>query len=264
MIEKWLAGLEAKFGKYAIPGLVRMLVMLNGFVYLLLLLNPEFMSALTFHPRLILQGQVWRMVTFLFLPETMQPFFLIIALYFLWMIGDGLEEAWGAFRLNLFYGIGVLATVAAAFLFGSGASSFYLNTVLFLAFTTLFPNFTILLFFVLPIAVKWLGLLSFSLLLYDLFAGPMPVKAAVVAAFIGYILFFAPFFLERWQNSATVAARRARFDMGRDSSETLHCCAICSATEESDPERDFRVTADGSEICSVCREQGLKSVAQVS
>ncbi len=254
-MEAWIARLEGRFGRYAIPGLVRILVMLNALVYLLLLYNPEFRSALIFNIDLIRAGQVWRCVTFLFVPLHMHPLFLLIALYFLWIIGEGLEEAWGAFRLNLFYAVGVLATICVAFVFASGASNYYLNTMLFLAFATLYPNFTVLLFFILPVAVKWLALVAVAFLIIDFANGGIGPRAAILAAMSSYLFFFGPFFWQRWKERMDIAVRRARFEDRLDDGEELHRCMVCNATDITHPDRDFRVTKEGVELCEECLNQ---------
>lgn len=251
MPDRFLDALERRFGRFAIPGLVRVLVLFNALVFFLLLYNPRFITALEFDGSAVLSGEVWRLVTFLFLPPTANPLLLLIALYFLWIIGDGLEEAWGVFRLNLFFLITAGATVTAAFVFGTEATGFHINTFLFLSFATLYPNFTVLLFFILPVAVKWLGLMTFGFTAAEFVVGPPGVKAAIAAAALGYVLYFAPFFLARWRDRAGSAMRRGRLE--KASAETvLHRCADCGATEASHPERDFRVTTDGAELCSEC------------
>ncbi|MFQ3577506.1 MAG: rhomboid family intramembrane serine protease [Verrucomicrobiia bacterium] len=251
-MEAWITRLEGRFGRYAIPGLVRILVMLNALVYVLLLYNPEFRAMLVFQVDAIRNGQIWRCVTFLFVPLHMHPLFLLIALYFLWIIGEGLEEAWGAFRLNLFYLVGVFATIAVAFLFGIGASNYYLNTMLFLAFATLYPDFTVLLFFILPVAVKWLAIVAVAFLTIDFINGGVGARGAILAATLSYLLFFGPFFLQRWKDRVEIAVRRARFEDRFDDGEDLHRCIVCNATDITHPERDFRVTKEGVEMCEEC------------
>ncbi len=252
MTDDFLQKLERRFGWLAIPGLTRVLVMLNALVFVLLLYNEAFFSALYFNPYLVASGQIWRVVTFLFVPETMEPVFLLLALYFLWIIGDGLEDAWGAFRLTFFYLLSAALSVGAAFLVGSSTSSMYINTALFLSFATLYPNFTVLLFFILPVSVKWLAWIAFGFVVYEFVFGGLPHRAAIIAAAIPYVLYFAPFFLARWRDAAEVHIRRAQFEDDSHHSDTLHLCAECGATELSHPDRSFRVGADDRELCEEC------------
>ena len=92
----WLDKLERRFGFLGIPGLIRIVIGFTALVYVLVFLNRGFESFLTLDPALILRGQVWRLVTYIFLPQTFSPLWVLLALWFLWFIGEGLERAWGA------------------------------------------------------------------------------------------------------------------------------------------------------------------------
>ena len=48
----------------------------------------------------LLRGQVWRLVTFLFLPPSSSPLWILFNLYFYCLLGRGLEQQWGVFRFN--------------------------------------------------------------------------------------------------------------------------------------------------------------------
>jgi membrane associated rhomboid family serine protease len=140
----WLDSLERRFGRFAIPGLIRIIVALTALVYILALLNPGFLNVLTLDPARILQGEVWRLITYIFIPRSIgqpgsmiQPLWLLLALWFLLFIGDRLEHAWGAFRLNLYFLVGMIGTTIAAFLFGAQFSNAMLASSLFSPF-----NFT--------------------------------------------------------------------------------------------------------------------------
>src|SRR5215210_5140441 len=121
----FLDSLERRFGRFAIPGLIRIVVGFNALVFVLHKLNPGYLAMLDLIPARVLQGEVWRLVTYIFIPQFGSGFFpdwlsAIFYLGFLWFVGDGLEQAWGAFRLNLFYIVGMIGTTAAAFFFGEG------------------------------------------------------------------------------------------------------------------------------------------------
>src|ERR1039457_5348081 len=98
----WLDKLEKRFGFLAIPGLIRAVVLFNVLVLGLVWLNPSFSSAIDLNPARILHGQVWRLVTYIFIPQTFS-WWVVLFLWFLWFIGDGLERAWGAFKLTLYF-----------------------------------------------------------------------------------------------------------------------------------------------------------------
>jgi membrane associated rhomboid family serine protease len=144
-----LDSLERRFGRFAIPGLIRIVAGFNALVFILARLNPQFVQMLDLDRSAILHGQVWRLVTYIFIPTTNSPIWIVFVLLFLWFIGEGLERAWGAFRLNLFYLMGMIGTTIAAFFFGSNFSNTMLNASLFFAFARFYPEEVIYVFFVL-------------------------------------------------------------------------------------------------------------------
>src|ERR1700758_2656717 len=226
----WLDKLERRFGFLAIPGLIRIVIGFTALVYVLVYLNRGFELFLTLDPDLILRGQVWRLVTYIFLPQTFSPLWVLLALWFLWFIGEGLERAWGAFRLTLYFVVGMIGTTVAAFFFGSNFSNGMLITSLFFAFARFYPDEVIYILFILPVKIKWL--------------------AWIYAAFLMLGFFFGPKIIHQARPRHDVSTRRRRFEAHSHSpTETLHRCAVCGATELSDPNLDFRVARDGEEYC---------------
>ena len=195
--------LERKFGKYAIPNLMTILVFGMALVFLLdtfTSANPSYeytlSSLLYFDWELIKQGQIWRILTFLFMPEGSSPLFIIFELYFYWMIGKSLENQWGCFRFNVFYFIGAIGSALSG-IFTGYATNEYLNLSMFLAFATLFPDFQVLLFFFIPIKMKFLGMLSGAGLLVMLILFPWVYKIAILVSMLNFILFFGKDFYDR-------------------------------------------------------------------
>src|SRR3984957_702024 len=159
----WIYWLEACIGFLGVPRLMLLVAVLNGLVSLLYFYQPSYVVALLLLPGRILHGEVWRLVSYIFVPEVLlsggnsvwQLVSLIIYLWFLVWMGDALEHAWGAFRVTLFYVLGMVGVTVAAFFFGGGGvSAFLLNSSLFFAFATLYPDVQIYVFFILPIKVK--------------------------------------------------------------------------------------------------------------
>ncbi len=253
----FLDSLERRLGWIAIPGLIRIVVALTALVYLLTLVNPEYVSVLTLSPGRILHGEVWRLVTYIFIPQSigqpgsmMQPFWLFVALWFLFFIGERLESAWGAFRLTLYFLVGMIGTTIAAFLFGAQFSNAMLASSLFFAFAHFYPDEVIYVFFVLPMKVKWLAWISAGLLLYGFVTNPMSYRMAMIAAFANYLIFFAPGLIRAARTRHEVTDRRRRFEeSSRPEEEALHHCATCGATELSNANLEFRVSRDGEEYC---------------
>jgi len=253
----FLDKLERRLGWLAVPGLIRFVVALTALVYLLTFLNPNFLSILELNPRAIMRGEVWRLVTYIFIPRAvgqpgslMQPLWLLIALWFLLFIGDRLEHAWGAFRLTLYFFVGMIGTTIAAFLFGAQFSNTMLASSLFFAFATFFPEEMIYLFFILPVKVKWIAWFSAALLLLGFMSNGNGYRMSLVIAFANYFLFFGPEIVNSVRNRQQVASRRRRFEESASSDdEALHHCKTCGATELTNPNLEFRVARDGEEYC---------------
>ena len=245
----FLDKLERRFGFLGVPGLIRIVIGLTALVWIVVSLNPDFRFALDLDPSRILRGEVWRLVTYIFLPPTFS-FWIILVLWFLWFIGEGLERAWGAFRLTLYFFVGMIGTTSAAFFFGARFSNSMLVTSLFFAFARFYPDEVIYILFILPAKIKWIAWATAAILLVNFVVGTMSYRMALVAAFANYLIFFGPEILRESRHRGEVSKRRQRFDsQSRGETEPLHKCAVCGATELSDPNLDFRVARDGEEYC---------------
>ena len=159
--------LERKFGRYAIPNLMRYIIVLYGAGMFLRLFAPGVYEAyFMLDASMILKGQIWRIFTFLLQSPSTNLLFFIITLYFYYMIGNILERTWGSFRFNVYYFSGVLGTVLAAIVVYLITDRVYyldttfINASLFLAFAFEYPDMEVLLMFIIPIKMKWMGYLS--------------------------------------------------------------------------------------------------------
>ncbi len=193
-VDDWLNRLNRRFGRYAIRNLMTYLVAGMAVVYLMdMLVYPatrfSLSSYLAFDRAAIMRGQVWRLITFVLLPSGSSPLFLLLTLYFYWLIGSTLERQWGAFRFNAYYLCGVVGAIAAGFITGS-VSNYYLNLSLFLAFAMLYPDYEILVFFFLPVKMKYLALLDALGLLLMFVTGGAATRVALVFALLNVVLFF--------------------------------------------------------------------------
>lgn len=184
-----LEKLNRKIGRFSIPRLMIGLSAIMLVVYLVALFEPRILTYLVLDRDLLFQGQVWRLITFLFVPPDSSPVWLLLSLYFYCLIGNTLENQWGSFRFNLFYLCGAVGAILASLITGYGTNE-YLNLSLFFAFAALFPDYQILLFFFLPIKVKWLALLDGLLYVYLLIIGTWTMRAAILMSLINVILFF--------------------------------------------------------------------------
>jgi membrane associated rhomboid family serine protease len=248
-MERLLARLDRRLGKYAIENLPMLIVGGMGVVYLIAYSRPEFLGALTLVPSLVARGQVWRLFTYLFIPDTGSMFWILFNLMWIWMVGSALEAEWGAFKLNVYYLVGMLGTTVAALLTHE-QGNFYLNLSMVFAFATLFPNYEILLFLILPLKAKWLGWFAFAYVAFAFVrSGDWATRAAIVAASSNYLLFFAPtlsLLVRGGRRQAQQAARRAS-SAPPPAAAASRACALCGAKE-----------ADGADIrvcsCEKCRE----------
>ena len=256
-VDSWLDRFCYKHPRLGIPNLMTILVVGTALVYLMDLFSGGMFSAmLDFYPAAILRGQVWRLVTFLFIPLSYRPITLILSLYFYWWIGKSLEREWGTTKFTVFYACGVLFNIIFGFLAGS-TSVTYLNLSLFFAFASLYPDLQVLLIFI-PVKVKWLAWIDaaffaptilFNLINFNFVGALLPL-----VAILNYVLFFWSFLRDfvrrifrRYQHQSSrqtinfkKAAREAKKDKGY-----LHKCAVCGVTDADDPNMEFR-------YCSKC------------
>lgn len=187
---KLLNQIERKMGRYYIRGLMKYVIMGMAGVFVLdYLFRGQASMLLMFDRDAIFRGEIWRVLTFSVLPPSSSLIFIIFSLYFYYMIGTSLENQWGSRRFNLFYFIGIFCNIIAGFITGF-ATNTYLNMSLFLAFAAVYPDFQILLFFFLPIKIKWLALADGVLLLVMFFQGSWAMRLSLVLSLAPYILFF--------------------------------------------------------------------------
>ncbi|HSV61766.1 MAG TPA: hypothetical protein VLH83_00355 [Chthoniobacterales bacterium] len=249
--------LERRLGFIAIPGLLRYVAFLSALVFVLYKLDPTYLRLIDLDAHAVLRGQVWRLVTYIFVPQlgSLLPFpdwvnAAFYALFLLWM-GNGLEAAWGSFRLTLFFLIGMMGTTIAAFFFGAAFSNIMLTSSLFFAFARFYPDTVIYFAYVLPLKVKWIAWGTAAFLLFQFVFQTMAYRAACLAAMANYLLFFGPEIYRSARHRKDVTERRRRFEVDSRTTEAepLHKCATCGATESSDPNLEFRVSRDGEEYC---------------
>lgn len=246
----WMDKLERRFGFIAIPGLIRIVVGFSALVFLLVWLDPEYIAVLDLDPVRIRHGEIWRLFTYIFVPQTLSPLWILFVLWFLWWIGEGLERAFGAFRLTLYFLIGMIGTTVAAFFFGSYFANSMLIASLFYAFARFYPDEVMYVLFILPLKMKWVAWAMALFLFIGLFLGSNAYRMAVVAALSNYLIFFGPEIIHEARHRRDVTSRRHRYESSaRDESEPLHKCATCGATEATDASLEFRVARNGEEYC---------------
>jgi hypothetical protein len=260
--------LERGFGWAAFPSPIRILVIFQVAATLLANIVPGYGQLLVLDKvRIVEHYEVWRLLTFLFVTNT-EPLFLIFLLFMMWMINDGMESEWGAFRVNLYLFGTWLGMVVAAWILPvalqhefAGIESVVLYSSLFMAFATLHPKYEILVFFVLPVQVRWLAVINavviLRLVLSAFHIPTQPPGLAALPAVLGmlpYLLVFVPPFFHFLAHRGQTVARHSRFKAKQlDSGPAFHVCAKCGITDQDRPEIEFRVGADGEDYCPNCR-----------
>lgn len=246
----WLDPLERRFRRFAVPQLTGYIAAFQLALWLLAVLLPaqpaqqDLLEAFVLVPDKVRQGEVWRLLTFVFLPPGTN-ILSILFIYFFYLMGTALEGYWGTFRYNVFILIAVLATMATAMLLPNAgeATNVFISTSVFLAFAFLYPDFVIYLFFILPVRIKWLALLTWAGYLWTFAFGTWEVRAYVLAAVSNFFLFFGGDVFSRMRYGHR--KMQSSFRQLTAGDKPFHSCAVCGLTEKAAPDEDFR-------ICSKC------------
>lgn len=301
------------FQKYAVQNLSLVIILCYGFGYLLQYINAPFLNYLTLNPYAICHGQIWRLVTWVLVPpDTSNILFIVIAMMFYYSIGTSLERVWGTYTYNVYIWLGIGITIIGAFvvmavsyimagvagvsLTGESASAYfaaiaryfstyYVNMSIFLAYALTFPDAVVLLWFIIPVKVKWMGVLYGALLAWDFVSTAMRggwyVCVAMAASLANFLIFWLRsgrmrrFSLKEvkrradfrravqrgdrksatWTNAeqgrngagtASAAGQNQTAKMRPQAGKARHRCAICGRTELDDPTLEFR-------YCSKCQ-----------
>ena len=257
-MEAFLNSLERKFGRFAIQGLTTKLLILKGMMVLVALGRPAILDDLVNYRLVPTKPLTDLVVLVCFPPQTIGGGFDIIwvffAFYILFLCGKSLEQLWGNFRFNLF----VFSYVVLTFCFVQVLSVnpvvyaqdlIYLNC--FLAFAIFFPNIEFLIFFVLPVKVKWLGWVSVALYtLSNIMRDGLTFfdRAFAVIAVLNVIVIFLYRYFYAAKNAQRVREFQKKVEVPK--SKSFHVCAECGITDLDDPEMEFRVSAeDGKDYC---------------
>lgn len=201
--------------------------------------NPAMNSGLVLIWDLVLEGQVWRLFTFMLISPAGHPFFAIFYFYILYMMGNFLEQSWGTTRFCSFVYLGLVLNILAGLIVRDAPiSGSYMYATLFLAFATLNPNFTFMIMFILPVKVKYLAWLQAAGYVLMFLAGPLSVSLMVLAALGNYLLFFA----DALRNRGTGFHRQMKWKAknARTQKKPVHTCVVCGIDSNVDRNMDFR------------------------
>ncbi len=252
-----------RHGSWGIRNLMLYIVIGNILVFLLAQTDrgAQIVYNLYFIPELIKQGQVWRLLTFVFVPASGSIFTFALSMYFYYMIGSSLEREWGTLKFNVFYFSGMLFTMIYSFLAGAIADATYLNLSMFFAFATLYPDMQLLLFFVIPIKIKYLGYINALLFLLGIVFNRFPYNILPLIALANYLLFFGGYFIgyfkrRRFETQNTIEFKSKIRDLKKERGY-LHKCTICGKTDTDYPDMEFRYCSQCKGYACYCEEHIL-------
>ena len=194
-IQRWLDRFCYKHPRFGIPNLMLVIVVGNVLVWLMdqFSYGVSLSALLAFSPYYILHGQIWRIITFAFIPSYGGSILsAVLGIYFTWFIGMALEREWGDFRYTVYLLSGMLGTVLACLLTGVTGSTYCLSLSLLLAFAMLYPEVQVLLFFVIPVRVKYFGFFAAALWVLSFLGAPLPQKLSLLLSMANVWLFFGP------------------------------------------------------------------------
>ena len=264
----FLNKMERKIGKYAIPNLMIYLIAAYCIGFVIYTVNPNFMLMLTLSPYHILHGQVWRLITWILMPTDTRVFSLLIMALLYYQLGSALERSWGTFRFNVYIFGGMLFTVIGAFILygiyaaaGTGSletislissltfTTNYINLTIFLAFAVMYPEMQILLFFIIPVKMKWMAVVYAVLIAINLILTSWGGRIAIIMSILNFLIFFLS--TRNYRRVSPKEIHRKQVfkaqmrEPRRGSMVTKHKCAVCGRTELDDPNLEFR-------FCSKC------------
>ncbi len=266
--------LEKKFGRYAINNLI--VYLLGGYAigYLLYFgqrfTGVPYLNYLTLEPYYILHGQIWRLVSWVIIPPDTSIIWAVIMFMLYYQLGQTLERTWGAFRFNVYIFGGMVFTLLGAFVtyfiyggtlpvgyIGQITSTYYINLSIFLAFSTCFPDMQVLLYFIIPIKMKWMSIFYMVIIGYEVvrycLAGAFFAAVPVIASLLNFFIFFMmtrnmsrfnPKDIHR-RNEFKRQATPPRTQYRDGTPIARHKCAVCGRTELTNPGLEFR-------FCSKC------------
>ena len=265
-ISRWLDRFCYNHPNFGIPDLMKYIALGNVAVFVIDQLFHYYGTLfLMFNPILIGQGQVWRLVTFLFVPVATgggsmftRTLFFGLSTFFYYWIGSALERQWGTTRFNVFYFLGAILNVAIGFAMQSSITMYYVNMSMFFSFATLYPDMQVLLYGIIPLKVKWLAWLDAALFAFDIgfsvTSGDWITAILPIIAILNYLIFFWEDLMGLLNRGKQRAAHRVNpqtinFKKAQKEVQArrgyLHKCAVCGVTDADDPDMEFR-------YCSKC------------
>ena len=249
-----------KHPRFGVPNLMLYIVIISLAVWLLSIMDPSktLMSFFVYSPERILKGEVWRLVSFVFVPQSLS-FWELLFFYFYYWIGNVLEKEWGTPRFNIFLISGVLLTAVYGFIIyfitkqSIAVTTYFIYLSMFFSFATLFPDVQVLFMFIIPIKVKWLAYLDAAFFLLSMLTQSFPFNLLPLVAVLNYLVFFGDDLFSSLRsnkaryNKTTVNFNREKQKIKYEQKNASYTkkCAVCGRTDTDYPDLEFR-------YCSRC------------
>lgn len=257
----FLNKMQRRFGRHSIAHLTQYIIITYVIGYLLYYLAPQALSWLTLEPYLVVhEFQIWRLFTWVLVPPGSPDIFTIIMLFFYYSIGTTLERTWGDFLYNVYIFFGMFMTVVGAFILfvvfrgapvpmGGAFSTYYISLSIFLGFALTYPDMQVLLYFIIPLKMKWLALVDVVYLAINLVQGNWATRVVILCSLANVLVFFfMSRDLKRFRPKEVHRRKtyaRAVHESQAKPGQARHKCAVCGRTELDDPTLEFR-------FCSKC------------
>ena len=271
---------------FSIPNLPLYLIIAYVIGYVIQLTTPELYQFLQFNPYEIFQGQIWRVVTWILVPPESLGIFTIIMLFLYYSLGRELEHTWGSERFTKYIFSGIIFTVIAGLILyvvltviygtamgsifgviiGGYVSTYYINMSIFLAYAFTYPEQELLLYFIIPIKIKWFGFLYVAYIIYDIISAfrtsmnlGLIVLVLIAASLLNVVIYVI---LDKKSGSRPSSIKRkAQYNKSIKKAKpnvyangARHKCAICGRTELDDPTLTFRYCSKCSGNKEYCQE----------
>ncbi len=239
--------MKNKLKKYYINNLTVVIILGQVLAYTGIKAGLLNYSDLYINYQYILSGEFWRIFTILFIPPRTSIIMSILSWYILYLMGSNLETYWGHKFYNLYILVAlVLTNIVSYFFHFSIGTNYYLQGSIFLAFAFLNPEFQIRLFFILPIKIKWIAILTWLLYLYSAVFGGIGTRILLLASISNFFIFFS----KDIYNKIKYRSRGIKQNIEKKQCEKtpLHICSICSRDDKSHPYLEFR-------YCSKCNPE---------
>ena len=249
-----------KHPRFGIPNLMLYIVVISLAVWLLSIMDESqtLLSYFSFSPELILRGQVWRLITFMFIPQDLSMWALLFFYFYYW-IGSTLEREWGTVRFNIFIFSGIFLTVIYGFVIylitkqDVYIGTYYIYLSMFFSFATLFPDTQVLFMFIIPVKIKWLAYVDAAFFLYSMLIYPFPFNLLPLIAVLNYLVFFGADLISSI-SGGSARYRKTTINFNREKQKIKyeqrqknysHKCSVCGRTDTDFPDLEFR-------YCSRC------------